>query len=647
MPIMRFKNFTLDAFQEEAIHEIEQHHSVMVSAATGTGKTLIADYVIDKYLKGRDKRVIYTAPIKALSNQKFKDFVHDHGSENIGILTGDIVVNAKAPILIMTTEIYRNMLLGQDPLLADVEYVIFDEIHYMSDPERGTVWEEAILFSPSHIRFLCLSATIPNAKELASWMQTIKGHQVNVVHYSKRAVPLKHFVFETYVGLTTARDLAAKIPKYRHTTKNRYGTGSSKRGRHNYYKVASPHDVILKMRDKLPAIIFSFSRKACESEALKLSENNDFVDSDDKKHHIIETWHKYFNSEINRMNTTEKLRKTLLNGIGFHHAGILPQHKAVVEELFSQGLLKVLFTTETFSVGINMPAKTVIFNGLRKFDGRNFRLINSREYFQLAGRAGRRGIDEVGYVVAIIDREKNDINDLIRISSGDAEPIRGQFQLSYNTVLNLVANHNEDEIDKIIKSNFEYYIRRKTSSHQVRIKASFNHKHRFLQKMGYISPKGELTEKGTFARHIYFQELLISELFSTNLYKQLSDTEILQVIAGIIYEQRKNDHFSFHNIQHKYKVVLRKLQVNSFVAKKLNKLSLKRMMALVGTWSEGSDFEKLLSLTKLSEGDIIRLFRRIIDMVGQIRHATNDHELKERLGSCQEKIDRGLVAIDL
>ena len=267
------------------------------------------------------------------------------------------------------------------------------------------------------------------------------------------------------------------------------------------------------MHDKLPTLIFCFSRKECKSEAIKLSRNNNFLNSVDKQHRIIKTWRKHFTTEINRMDTTEKLRRVLLKGIGFHHAGLLPQHKAVVEELFSQGLIKVLFTTETFSVGINMPAKMVIFNGLRKFDGRNFRLINSREYFQLAGRAGRRGIDDVGYVVVIIDREKNDINDLVRISSGVSEPIRGQFKLSYNTVLNLIANHDEDEIEKILKSNFEYYLRRKKSSQQLRIKTSYNNKYRYLKKMLYISPNGEITEKGQFARHIYFQELLISEIF--------------------------------------------------------------------------------------------------------------------------------------
>ncbi len=190
---MKFKNYILDPFQKDAIECIEKNHSVVVSAATGTGKTLVADYVIDKYLK-TERKIIYTAPIKALSNQKFKDFRSTYGEHAVGILTGDIVINPKAQILIMTTEIFRNMLMAHDPLVEEVEYVVFDEIHYMNDPERGTVWEEAILLSPKHLRFLCLSATIPNAKEFAGWMSEVKDHAVDVVRYKKRAVPLKHLL---------------------------------------------------------------------------------------------------------------------------------------------------------------------------------------------------------------------------------------------------------------------------------------------------------------------------------------------------------------------------------------------------------------------------------------------------------------------
>ncbi len=201
MEEMRFKEFVLDKFQVEAIESIEKHNSVVVTAQTGCGKTLIADYIIDKYLK-TGKRIIYTAPIKALSNQKFRDFKKAYGAENVGLMTGDVVINYHAPIVIMTTEIYRNMLLCNDTSLENLSYLIFDEIHYINDIERGTIWEESIIFSSESVRFLCLSATIPNAREFADWIQSIKNHTVDVVSNEKRVVPLKHLVFDAYLGLT-------------------------------------------------------------------------------------------------------------------------------------------------------------------------------------------------------------------------------------------------------------------------------------------------------------------------------------------------------------------------------------------------------------------------------------------------------------
>lgn len=643
---MKFKNYILDPFQKESIQCIENHHSVVVSAATGTGKTLVADYVIDKYLKTH-RKIIYTAPIKALSNQKFKDFRATYGEQAIGILTGDIVINPNAQVLIMTTEIFRNMLMAHDPLVDDVEYVVFDEIHYMNDPERGTVWEEAILLSPKHLRFLCLSATIPNAKEFAGWMSEVKDHTVDVIRYKKRAVPLKHLTFDSRFGLVSPDDLVEKLKEYRVAENriNRKKKGKKKKPR---IQPGSPNDVVCLMEDNLPAIVFSFSRKACVNEAVELGANHDFLCSDEERFEIKEMCNRFFSDEIFRIETTQVLCGVLEQGIAFHHAGLLPQHKTVVEELFSRGLIRVLFATETFSVGINMPAKTVVFNGFRKYDGKTFRVLNSKEYFQLAGRAGRRGIDTVGYVVSIFDERDISAEELAKISKADTEPIRSQFQLSYNTVLNLLAEHTSEEIDDILRNNFDVYLRKKSSKRQLRIKTSFANLRRTLERMGYLDDRGILTNKGMFARYIYSNELLLTELCTTpRLYESLTNTELLQVIAAIMYEPRQTDHFSFRGINSQYKVLLTKLRKNGYVARDLNKLSLKRMMGIVGLWSDGAEFEELMEMTKLSEGDIIRLFRRLIDVLMQIRRATLDDEFSARIDECKACIDRDLVSVSI
>ena len=210
---MKFKTFTLDRFQEEAVHAIEDNQSVVVSAPTGSGKTLIADYIIDKYKNEPNCRIIYTAPIKALSNQKYKDFSKEFGEENVGLMTGDIVINPSAKVVIMTTEIYRNMVVSNDKEeLKQIAYVIFDEVHYINDIERGYVWEESVIYSSESVRFLCLSATIPNAKEFANWIQAIKKHKVATVVETKRNVPLKHMFFDYELGITTLEKIkAAKI----------------------------------------------------------------------------------------------------------------------------------------------------------------------------------------------------------------------------------------------------------------------------------------------------------------------------------------------------------------------------------------------------------------------------------------------------
>ena len=633
---MKFNGLTLDPFQVQAINALEQQKTVVVSAATGTGKTVIAEFIIDECLRKTEKKIIYTAPIKALSNQKFRDFKNQYGEEYIGILTGDIVINPHAPILIMTTEIYRNMLLQQDPIIQDISYVVFDEIHFMNDPERGTVWEEAILFSPPYIRFLCLSATIPNAKEFAAWLKTMRDHQVEIVTCQKRAVPLHQFLYDGYKGFVD-RERVYPTEQQKKRKKKKKNTRQ---------KAVSPGQVVLELNERIPVIVFSFSRKQCEEEAKRLQKRKSFIKDSETKKQIQDICIKYFSPELQALTSTKDLVQSLSKGIGYHHAGLLPQQRFAVEELFSKGLLPVLFATETFAVGVNMPAKTVILNGLRKFDGQRFRTITSKEYFQLAGRAGRRGIDTEGYVITLL-HENESSNEYLRISQKDTEPIQSQFTLSLNTVLNMVDSYSKEEIDMFLKKNFHAFRRQHVTHKQVRMKTSFTRKIKLLQRMGYLTQERTLTKKGLFAKKIYFEEVLISELFATDLYQKLSDTELLQVIAGIIYERRPNDYFSFRGINKSYQILLKKLEWNPHFIKKINKLSLKRMMALVDIWSNNGDFQEVTSLTNYQEGDIVRLFRRIIDMLQQIRRASEDENLKERLSECLQRVDRDLVSVEI
>ncbi|MCF7866736.1 DEAD/DEAH box helicase [Candidatus Woesearchaeota archaeon] len=648
--ITKFKEFKLDRFQIEAIQSIEKNNSVVVSAATGTGKTLIADYIIDKCLKEKQK-VIYTAPIKALSNQKYRDFKKQYGEENVGILTGDITINPEAPIKIMTTEIYRNMLLANDPETEELPYVIFDEIHFLGDIERGTVWEESIIFSHENTRFLCLSATIPNARQFANWIQHIKKHNVDVVTEKKRAVPLKHMFFDDEKGFATLQDIEEwkkldKYPKYNKAfnNKKRYLDDLRKRKKKGYLELL--HD--LEKDNQLPCIYFCFSRQLTQKKAELLKTKKNYLNAQEtsKVGQIIRDTMNTADEAVKRLETTKILRECLKNGIGFHHAGILPTLKELVEELFAQGLIKVLFATETFAVGINMPAKTVCFDSLEKFDGIQFRYLNSKEYFQLAGRAGRRGIDKEGFAISVIDRQFMDIKKVANITESDSEPLLSQFRLSFNTVLNMVHSHSEEEIAIILQSSLFSYQETGRQSSQ-RVVNSFNKKKKKLYQLGYII-KGlngdELSEKGLFAMRIYTMELLTTEIFCSSLTPNLTNIEILLIVGRIMYEERKNIKFKGRDKSVSNRIYKKMLNYN-YPLQFFRENPLFTLEPFLKEWFEGCKFEELMNLTTMPEGDIVRFIRQILDMLQQIQHATLNKELKDKVVEIQKTIDRDVIAI--
>lgn len=455
-----YRGYVLDPFQQEAVAHIDQGDSVLVAAPTGTGKTLIADYLIER-MHRQGRRVVYTAPIKALSNQKFKEFKRLLGEEAVGILTGDVVVNPEAPILIMTTEVFRN-LLHQDPArVEDVAYAIFDEIHYIDDPERGSVWEESLIFMPPHMRLLGLSATIPNVEELATWISQVHGHPVRVVYHRERAVPLEHHLFERTLGFTTRQALERRYRRYL----SRAGPRLSGRSRLPFRFEATTHlDLLENLPPELfPVLFFTFSRRKCEVNALELSRSGKQYLGPDEQVQVDQVIDQALATRVPAdsdprgsvaAQRLRGMRSLLLKGIAYHHAGLLPVVKDVVEELFERRLIRVLYCTETFAVGINFPCRTVCFDSYSKWDGRNFRPLLNREYFQMAGRAGRRGIDARGDVVTQIDFNYYVPHELPSMQEADVEPIRSRFALSYNTVLNLVEGYDQEEVARILSKSF-------------------------------------------------------------------------------------------------------------------------------------------------------------------------------------------------
>ncbi|KAL0576871.1 Antiviral helicase ski2 [Marasmius crinis-equi] len=436
--------FELDTFQKHAVYHLEKGDSVFVAAHTSAGKTVVAEYAI-ALAEQHMTRAIYTSPIKALSNQKFRDFKQTFSSASVGILTGDVQINPEASCLIMTTEILRSMLYKGADLIRDVEFVIFDEVHYVNDAERGVVWEEVIIMLPDHVNIILLSATVPNSKEFAEWVGRTKKKDIYVISTAQRPVPLEHYLYagrdlfkivdanrrflgQGYKDASESlrrkqdkeREAAGLPPVQRVGARGAAprggragaparggrggGAGTSTRTIHTgadknlYVHLVS----LLKKKNLLPVVVFTLSKKRCEENASTLT-NQDLCTAVEKSevHVAIEKALSRLKGSDRKLPQIARMRDLLSRGIGVHHGGLLPIVKELVEILFARGLVKILFATETFAMGVNMPAKCVVFSGIRKHDGRSFRDILPGEYTQMAGRAGRRGLDPTGTVIIV------------------------------------------------------------------------------------------------------------------------------------------------------------------------------------------------------------------------------------------------------
>jgi len=441
--------FGLDDFQLQAINILAQGESVMVAAPTGTGKTIVAEYGIFQAYSRR-KRIFYTTPVKALSNQKFKDLRAQYG-DAVGLLTGDVIENPNGYIIVMTTEVLRNMLLQTPDELKHVVCVVFDEIHYLADSERGTTWEESIILCPPNIQLVCLSATISNAGEVADWI-THTHRPVTLITHTRRSVPLSLYYFlDGDLNLVINRE-GKQVADFRGVggeAKNRF-RGKSMRGNNPDTDERSKRErpeptqreivEALEKAKMLPAIYFMFSRNDCEvsAELVGMTRLERIKDAHVRQE-IEEVIARYMDRMVEEDRNIQQVKTIVAlarRGLGFHHAGLLPILKQLVEELFSRGLMSVVFATDTLALGVNMPAKTVVIGRMSKFDGQTRRPLLPNEFQQMAGRAGRRGLDSQGHVVVPYSPWIT-FQETIEIGTGPLLPIESAFTVRYNSVLNL------------------------------------------------------------------------------------------------------------------------------------------------------------------------------------------------------------------
>lgn len=491
VPEMAMKySFELDTFQKECVVHLERHECVFVAAHTSAGKTVVAEYAIAMSQKHLT-RTIYTSPIKALSNQKYRDFREKYGPDNVGLITGDVSLNPDASCVVMTTEILRSMLYRGADVIRDIEWVIFDEIHYINDSERGVVWEEVIIMLPDHVGMVFLSATTPNHLEFSDWIGRTKKKKIHVISTYKRPVPLQHYLyagkelFKLYdaangynAGAYTAAKTKLNLPSdkvAKGSATGRAGGGASGSSSRNMGRTSGGDQsdwtkLINSLKEKtlLPVVVFAFSKRLCEESASKLSKMDLSTPSERSEIHL------FLEASIQRLQGSDRelpqvltMKEMLKRGIGVHHGGLLPIIKEMVEILFGRGLVKVLFSTETFAMGVNMPAKTVVFNGIRKHDGKNFRDLLPGEYTQMAGRAGRRGLDTVGTVIIACWNDVPEPTSLQTMLNGKATMLSSQFRLTYNMILNLLRVEVLSVEDMMKRSFSEFHTQKALAAKHV------------------------------------------------------------------------------------------------------------------------------------------------------------------------------------
>ncbi len=474
--------YKLDSFQVTACERLEAGRSVLVAAPTGSGKTTVAEFAVYLARRERDTRIFYTAPIKALSNQKFHELCAEYGEDEVGLLTGDVNVRGDAPIVVMTTEVLRNMIYASSPALHDLSFVVLDEVHYLGDRFRGAVWEEIILHLPQSVRIVSLSATVSNAEEFGDWMHAVRG-ETDVILSEHRPVPLYQHVLTSKAleplfvdkqgghasGGRVNPELRMLSGRGRGSARSadaraggRYGGKRERNGApHRRSKRISRGDIARALDETrlLPAIVFIFSRNGCDQAVRQCITEGISLTTRDEREQIrkiaFETTES-LSDEDRRVLGVREWIAGLERGVAAHHAGLLPSFKAVIEQLFQRRLVKLVFATETLALGINMPARAVVIERLDKFNGEQRVPLTSGEFTQLTGRAGRRGIDVEGHAV-VVWSDAVDLDALSHLAGARSFPVRSSFRPTANMAVNLLQRLSYDQARDTLELSFAQF----------------------------------------------------------------------------------------------------------------------------------------------------------------------------------------------
>jgi ATP-dependent RNA helicase HelY len=651
--------FAPDPFQRTAFDALDAGHSVLVSAPTGSGKTVVADYAIAR-ARADGRKAFYTTPLKALSNQKFADLAAVYGRGQVGLLTGDVSNRPDAPLLVMTTEVIRNMFFARSPQLAGLGLLVLDEVHYLQDPYRGSVWEEAIILAPKDVVLVCLSATVSNAAQLGAWLRSVHG-PTDVIVETHRPVELHNHVAIAEKGSRRV-DLLPLLSHGRLHPQTaaldaRIGRMARRPGGLRHSRLATPRrtEIIdaLATRSMLPAIVFIFSRAACDDAVRQCLDDGLRLTTEEQRVEI----------RARCEERTDGLPEDELRVLGYgpwitgleaglasHHAGLIPAFREAVEECFTAGLLQVVFATETLSLGINMPARSVVIERLTKMRQNGRSGLTSGEYAQLTGRAGRRGLDSVGHAV-VAWSPPVDLSALATLATSPPAELTSSFRASYNLAVNLVRRYAADQAYQILDRSFAQFV---STNHHHALSRRMDRALKLLERRGHVDLDAwRLTARGELVARIYHEsDLLVAEALADGLFDGLDPAGLAAVVSACTYEVRAG---RWRPEPRPPKDVAPRLRTLEALAEGLRhdeedaRLARTRAPDLgfaevAWRWARGERLAKVLERAELAPGDFVRNAKQLVDLLRQLATVAPDPATAATAHGAATALQRGVVA---